>query len=147
MVANKVTTARHVSTTGDEEMCESEHAFWNINHSAFFLASLASPFLRILMHMPRRTLSIRDSGRMEIKNHRTECGQYGVHLGSYPMWRTAAQAYVSADGTMKEDFLMDAIFVATYRGTWIDWRSYWVQKFIGNTAYNWQDRCNYLQKH
>jgi len=35
------------------------------------------------------------------------------------MWRIPALAYPSVDGTKKEDFLIEAILVATYNGTCI----------------------------
>lgn len=41
-----------------------------------------------------------------------------MHRGSYPIQRMAARAYPSVDGTKKDDLRIDAIFVATYNGTY-----------------------------
>lgn len=87
-------------------------------HCAFFFASLARPLARMLMDLFRNILSAIGSGTSEMRSHTTACTQYGVHRGSYPMWRTAARAYVSGDGASKVGFLMDANFVATCIGTW-----------------------------
>ena len=60
-----------------------------------------------------------------------------MQRGSYPIHRRAAAAYPSVEGTKKDDLRIDAILVATYKGTCIDHKIQLKKCFFKNIVSDW----------